>query len=185
MSPCVPYELQRCTWRVFYVLLKRSGTPVWHEPIGFGASGRAGLRAFAELVVARRSWGDLQTTMRSRETLCCLHQSSVSHVDRRYPTARKDSIGRCSKPTGTRLIVTEPLAQPRCFSATTVAALWMCCCTHIGLSVRAICTDPAGANLAIVASDPVGKTVSKAQIGVIWPLCILRVDSLWTNHSRW
>ena len=81
--------------------LKPLDLPVWHGPIGFGASGRAGLRAFAELVVARRSWGDLVTTVRSRETLSCLHQSSVSQVCRSDPTAGKDLIGRCSKPTGT------------------------------------------------------------------------------------
>ena len=84
----------------FDVLLKPMSAPVWHEPIGFGASGRAGLRAFAELVVARRSWGDLETTMCSRETLGCLHQSSVTHVGRRDPTDGKGLIGRCSKPAG-------------------------------------------------------------------------------------
>ena len=43
------------------MLLKPLGTPVWHGPIGFGASRRPGLRAFAELVVL---WG--QRTIWSR-----------------------------------------------------------------------------------------------------------------------
>jgi hypothetical protein len=103
MSPCVPYELQRGTWRVFYVLLKRSGTPVWHEPIGFGASGRAGLTGlYGVSGGAERSWGDLETTMCSRETLGCLHQSSVTHVGRRDPADGKGLIGLIRKPTGTR-----------------------------------------------------------------------------------
>ena len=51
--------------------------------------------------MARRSWGDLETTMCSRETLGCLHQSSVTHVGRRDPADGKGLIGRFSKPTGT------------------------------------------------------------------------------------
>ena len=43
------------------MLLKPLGTSVWHGPIGFGASRRLGLRAFAELVVL---WG--QRTIGSR-----------------------------------------------------------------------------------------------------------------------
>ena len=37
------------------MVLKPLGTPVWHGPIGFGASRRLGLRTFAELVVLL--WG--------------------------------------------------------------------------------------------------------------------------------
>ena len=76
------------------MLLKPLGTPVWHGPIGFGASRRLGLRAFAELVVVG-SAHDLVTRGLSRETESGLRYKMLTRSDGHHPS---DTRGpKCEK----------------------------------------------------------------------------------------